>query len=117
MGIATLATRQEIVEVKAVDNIGTLQKYVIAIPECDDVANPNSCPGVNGRVIEPEADFLLVLMVESYFRQDSCTKSEVRPLKSTLNFKYGGLNIVLEQVNIGSKRLKKRNDILFAMHK
>jgi hypothetical protein len=118
MGIASLATRQEIVEVMAVDDIGMLQKYVIAILECDNVANPNSCPGVNDCVIEPEVDLLLILIVESYFGQDSCTKSEMWPFKSTLNFEYGGLNIVLlDQLNIGSKRLKKRNDILFAMRK
>jgi hypothetical protein len=118
MGIASLATRKEIVEVQAVDDIGVLQKYVIAIPECDDVVDPNSCPGVNGRVIEPEVDNLLVLIVESYFGQDSCTKSKMWPLKSTLNFEYGGLSIVLlEQVNIAGSKTKKRNDILFAMHK
>ena len=118
MGIASLATRQEIVEVKAVDDIGALQKYVIAIPECDNVANTNSCPSVNGRVIEPEVDLLLILIVESYFGQDSCAKRKMWPFESTLNFEYGGLNIVLlEQVNIGGKRLTKRNDIPFAMHK
>ena len=95
MWITSLTTRQEIVEVKAVDDIGTLQKYVIAFPECYDVANPNSCPGVNGCVIEPEVDLLLLWMVESYFGQDSCTKSKVGPLKPALNFEYGGLNIVL----------------------
>ena len=103
MGITSLATRQKIVEVEAVDDIGALQKYVIAILECDNVADPNSCPGVNGRIIEPEVDLLLVLMVESYFGQDSCTKSKVWPLKSTLNFEYSGLSIVLlEQANIST---------------
>ena len=113
MGIAPLATRKEIVEVQAVDDIGALQKYVIAIPECDDVVDPNSCPGVNGRVIEPEVENLLILMVESYFGQDSSTKSKMRPLKSTLNFEYGGLSIVLlEQVNISSKTKKGMTYIL-----
>ena len=108
MGIASLATRQEVVEVKAVDDIGTLQKYVIAILECDDVANPNSCPGMNGRVIEPEVDLLLILMVKSYFGQDSCTKSKMWPLESTLNFEYGGLSIVLlEQVKSAVRDYKK----------
>jgi hypothetical protein len=107
MGIASLAPRQEIVEIKAVDDFNVFQKYVMAIPECDDVANTNGCPGVNRCIIEPEVDLFLVLMVESYFRQDSCTKSKMRPLKSTLNFEYGSLSIVLilEQVKIGSKRL------------
>ena len=110
MGIASLATRQEIVEVKAVDDMGTLQKYVIAIPECDNVANPNSCPGVNGCVIEPEVDLLFILIVESYFRQDSSVESKMWPLKSTLNFEYSGLSIVLYipgEYWLGSKRLKK----------
>ena len=109
IGITSLATRQEIVEVKTVDDILVLQKYVIAIPECDNVANPNSCPSVNGGVIEPEVDLLLIFIVESYFGQDSCTKSKMGPFKSTLNFEYGGLDIVLlHQVNIGSKNTKKK---------
>ena len=73
MGIASLATRQEIVKVKTMDDICVIQKYVIAIPECDNVANLNACPGVNGCVIEPEVDLLLILIVESYFGQDSST--------------------------------------------
>ena len=87
-----------------------LQKYVIVIPECDNVGNPNACPGVNvnGCVIEPEVDLLLILIVESYFGQDSSIKRKVWPFKSTLNFEYSVLSIVLlYQVNTGSKRLKK----------
>ena len=60
MGIAFLATRQEVVEVKAVVDISALQKYVIALPECDNVTDVNRCPGVNACVIEPEVDILLI---------------------------------------------------------
>lgn len=114
MGIAFLATRQEVVKVKAVDDTSALQKYVIALPECDNVTDANRRPSVNACVIEPEVDILLILIVESYFRQDSGTKSEMRPFKSTLNFEYGGLNIVLlHQVNIGSKNTKKKEKTYF----
>jgi hypothetical protein len=42
---------------------------------------------------------LFILMVESYFGQDSYTKSKMWPLKSTLNFEYSGLNIVLFRID------------------
>ena len=116
MRFTPLASREEIIKVEAVDDISSLQEYVIAIPKCDNVANLNSCPGMNGRVVEPELDLLLILMAKTHFRQNCCTENKMRPLEPTLNFKHGGLVVVLSKyINISTKTAAKEWGISYLL--
>jgi hypothetical protein len=67
---------------------------VITIPECDDVANANGRPGMNGRVVESELD-LLIFLVKAYFGENCRSESKMWPLEPALNLKYSRLNIIL----------------------
>lgn len=69
MRLALLTPREKRVELEAPSDISLLQEYVITILEGDNVADPNSCPGANGCVIEPKLK-LFVFMVKAHFGEN-----------------------------------------------
>lgn len=59
MGLGLLASREEVIKVLTLDNIMSLQEYVITVLESDDVANSNFHPGVDSLVVDLEPCLLI----------------------------------------------------------
>ena len=65
MRLVLLTPREKSVELEAPSDISLLHEYTIAILQGDNVADPNSCPGANGCVIEPKLK-LFIFMVKAH---------------------------------------------------